>query len=151
MSALRTSMSSKLDFRLANSFEDYELAFPLILELNPTLSKEKYLLHVQEMQGLGNYYLYSAYLENEFIGLCGYWVASKFYCGKYMEIDNFIIADNHRSKNYGSLFLDFLETKAKELNCETIMLDAYVENFAGHRFYYKNGYIARGYHFLKKL
>ena len=32
-----------------------------------------------------------------------------------------------------------------------MMLDAYVENFKAHKFYYREGFIARGFHYLKKL
>lgn len=144
-------MSSNLDFQLAKNAADYQLAFPLIRELNPKLSKEKFIEHTQHMLSLGNYYLYLAFQNEKMIGICGYWIATKYYCGKYLEIDNFIIDAAYRSKNYGSEFLSFIENVAHAQKCDTIMLDAYVENFAGHRFYYKNGFIARGYHFLKQL
>jgi len=32
-----------------------------------------------------------------------------------------------------------------------MMLDAYVENFKAHRFYYRHGFHARGFHYLKRL
>ncbi len=103
------------------------------------------------MLAVGNYTLVLAFDGDELIGICGYWIATKFYCGKYMEIDNFIIDPKHRSKRYGSEFMQYLEGIARGLGCETVMLDAYLENTRGHRFYEKNGYRAKGYHFLKKI
>ena len=47
--------------------------------------------------------------------------------------------------------MDWLEAEAKRKGCKILMLDAYVENFSGHKFYYREGFIARGFHFLKKL
>ena len=144
-------MSSSLTFREAKTLEDYLLAYSLISILNTDLNKEQYLMYSRDMLALGNYVLVLAYNEDILIGACGYWIATKFYSGKYMEIDNFIINLGHQSKGYGSIFLDYLEEIAKNESCETIMLDAFLENKDGHRFYNRNGYVAKGYHFLKKI
>ena len=144
-------MSSNLTFREALHKEDYLLAWPLVVALNPDLTISKYWHYQKDMLQNGNYTLILAFEDDYLIGICGYWIATKFYCGKYMEIDNFIIDSTVRGKRYGSVFTEYLEGIAKELSCETIMLDAYLENTRGHHFYERNGYLARGYHFLKKI
>jgi GNAT superfamily N-acetyltransferase len=85
------------------------------------------------------------------VGICGCWIATKFYCGKYLEIDNFIIHPNHQRKGYGRYFLLFIERLAREENCETIMLDAFLDNKKAHDFYKSEGYEPKGYHFLKVI
>ncbi len=143
---------NEIIFKKAESQHDYMLAFSLVKLLNPALTESVFEKHLSEMLHLKNYFLINAFdQKNTLVGVCGYWIATKFYCGKYMEIDNFIIDPNHRNLNYGQLFLQHLEKIAQKEKCETVMLDAYVENFNGHRFYYRNGYIARGFHFLKKV
>lgn len=144
-------MSSKLTFKEALSQEDFAAAKPLILLLNSHLSEADYTRLLKEMQAFTHYKLYLAYNDSKLVGICGYWIATKFYCGKYMEIDNFIMKPEERGKNYGSLILEFLEEIALRENCETLMLDAYLENKKGHRFYERSGYKARGYHFIKKI
>lgn len=152
MIVLRTSMSSNLRFQLAEGTADAHSAFPLLNLLTPTLLLDRYLIYLSDMKELGNYFLYLAYDKNDvLVGLCGYWLATKFYCGRYLEIDNFIIKPNERGKQFGTQFLDFLEEKAKDAACETIMLDAYLDNHQAHRFYAKNGYVARGFHFMKTI
>jgi hypothetical protein len=47
------------------------------------------------------------------------------------------------------MMTDYIDIKAKEEKCSMIVLDAYTENFTAHRFYYNQGYVPRGFHFLK--
>lgn len=90
--------------------------------------------------------------ENEVcVGLSGLWYGIKLWCGKYMEIDNFIVHPDHRSKGIGKLLTDYVNQKATELDCTMIVLDAFTGNFTAHRFYYNQGYNPRGFHFIKTL
>ena len=91
------------------------------------------------------------FLEERCIGLSGYWIGTKLYCGKYLEIDNFVILPEYRNKGIGKIMLNWLENQARTQQCTHIMLDAYVENFKAHHFYYREGFIARGFHYLKQL
>jgi GNAT superfamily N-acetyltransferase len=54
--------------------------------------------------------------------------------GKYIEIDNFIVHPEHRSKGLGKMMTDYIDVKAKEENCSMIVLDAFTGNFTAHRF-----------------
>lgn len=85
------------------------------------------------------------------IGLTGFWFGTKLWTGKYLEIDNFIVNPNYRKKGIGKLLTQFIEEKAKELNCTCIVLDAFTGNFEAHRFYYNQGYVPRGFHFIKTI
>ncbi len=151
MSALRISMSSKVSFQVAKTKDDYTLALPLVSILNPLLSKEAYWQYTAEMRDAGNYKLYLAYNDNVLIGICGCWIATKYYTGKYLEIDNFIISPAFQGKGFGSEFLKFIDQLALENNCNIIMLDAYLENEKAHRFYKQHGFVPKGYHFLKEI
>lgn len=42
-------------------------------------------------------------------------------------------------------------TRARERGCETSELNTYVNNHRSHKFYLNEGYVIKGYHFLKKL
>ena len=85
------------------------------------------------------------------VGLTGFWFGTKLWTGKYIEIDNFIVNPNYRKKGIGKLLTDFINEKAEELNCTCIVLDAFTGNFDAHRFYYKQGYEPRGFHFIKTI
>ncbi len=85
------------------------------------------------------------------VGLTGFWFGTKLWTGKYIEIDNFIVHPNHREKGIGTIISEFIDNKATELNCTCIVLDAFTGNFQAHRFYYKQGYVPRGFHFVKTI
>jgi len=118
--------------------------------LYPNITLEKYESFLSEM--LPHNYTQIAVFENDIcVGLTGCWSATKLWTGKYLEIDNFVVNPNHRSKGIGKLLTDYIEEKAVELNCSSIVLDAFTGNFGAHRFYYNQGYAPRGFHFVKIL
>ena len=131
---------------LESMVEQYEL----VRTLNPDLTLERYRYLIGQMQPLG-YRMIGAFLAGECIGLSGFWIGTKLYSGKYLEIDNFVIAETHRSAGIGKLLTDWLEQEARRLHCETVMLDAYTTNTRAHRFYFREGYVIKGFHFLKDI
>ena len=66
-----------------------------------------------------------------------------------MDIYNFIVHPDYRKKGFGKMMTDYVDAKAKETGCTMIVLDAFTENFTAHRFYYNQGYVPKGFHFLK--
>ena len=85
------------------------------------------------------------------VGLSGIWIGTKLYSGKYLEIDNFVTHPGYRSKGIGKMLVKEIEKIAKEKQCKCIMLDAYVTNPAAHKFYLREGFIIRGFHFIKSM
>jgi GNAT superfamily N-acetyltransferase len=85
------------------------------------------------------------------VGLTGFWFGTKLWTGKYLEIDNFIVHPDYRKNGIGKLLTNFIDEKAKELNCTCIVLDAFTGNFVAHKFYYNQGYVPRGFHFIKTI
>lgn len=93
-----------------------------------------------------------AVFDNETcVGLSGFWFGTKLWTGKYIEIDNFVVHPEYRKKGIGKIICDFMDAKANELNCTCIVLDAFTGNFDAHRFYYNQGYVPRGFHFIKTI
>ena len=114
----------------------------------PTFTVEKYDAYLTEM--IPHNYKQIAVFENEVcVGVSGLWSGTKLWSGKYMEIDNFIVHPDHRMKGIGKMMTDYVDAKAKETGCTMIVLDAFTENFTAHRFYYNQGYVPKGFHFLK--
>jgi ribosomal protein S18 acetylase RimI-like enzyme len=68
-----------------------------------------------------------------------------------LEIDNFIVHPEHRMKGIGKMMTDYIEIIGKETGCTMIVLDAFTGNFTAHRFYFNQGYVPKGFHFLKIL
>ena len=124
--------------------------FPIIQELYPDMSLITYQNYLTEMLP-NSYGMVIIQENNQTIGLSGFWINTKLWCGKYLELDNVIVSEKHRSKGVGQLISNFLEDKAKEKNCSLLALDAYTTNFPAHKFYYNQGFVPKGFHFIKSI
>ena len=122
----------------------------VIQQMYSDLTLESYSELLDEMLP-HNYGQIGAFVDGECIGVSGYWIHTKIWCGKCLEMDNVVVDQEHRSQGIGKLMEQFLEKKAKENGCKMMSLDAYVDNFPVHKFYVNQGYIARGYHFIKRF
>ena len=118
--------------------------------LYPNMTIERYEGFLSDMIPK-NYKQVAVFNEDQCIGLTGFWFGTKLWTGKYLEIDNFIVHPDYRKNGIGKLLTDFIDEKAKELNCTCVVLDAFTGNFDAHRFYYNQGYVPRGFHFIKTI
>ena len=85
------------------------------------------------------------------LGLSGFWIGTKLWCGKYLELDNIVVSKTQRSQGIGKLLFDFLHKKALENDCTMLSLDSYTTNFNAHKFFYKEGFAPKGFHFINIL
>ncbi|UUF15612.1 MULTISPECIES: GNAT family N-acetyltransferase [Flavobacterium] len=118
--------------------------------LYPNITLEKYQSFLSEMVP-HNYIQIGVFENNICLGITGCWSATKLWTGKYLEIDNFVVNPEYRSKGIGKMLTDYIEQKALDLGCSSIVLDAFSGNFGAHRFYYNQGYGPKGFHFVKVL
>ena len=138
-------------FKLLQSFEERIQVYELYTQLNPKLSVAKFENRMKTIMDEKGYQLLAMYLGDQLVGISGFWIATKLYCGRYLEPDNVVIDESHRSMGLGEKLQKELERIAHENECNVMMLDAYLTNEAGHQFYERNGYQKKGYHFIKKL
>ncbi len=140
----------KIDFKFI-PLSDILIITPLVEKLGNN-SVEKGLLQKRILEmSQQNYSCIGMYDEEKLIGCCGLWTQTRHYAGKNMEADHVFIEEAYRNKKIGDQLFKFVETYARENNYDWIELNTYVENFPSHKFYYNLGFVARGYHFIKKL
>lgn len=120
----------------------------ILKQLYPTFTLEKYESYLIEM--IPHNYKQVAVFENDIcVGLSGFWTGIKLWCGKYIEIDNFIVHEDYRSRGIGKMLTDYIDNIAEETGCTMAVLDAFTGNYTAHRFYYNQGYNPKGFHFIK--
>lgn len=127
-----------------------EELFPLIKQLYPDMNYEKFLTYLSDMLKSG-YFVIAAYDNQKLIALTGCWVSTKFYCGRFLQIDNLIVSQEYRGNAIGQKIMDFVFKEAKHLNCESIILNVYEWNTKAHRFYDKYNFEYLGKHRLLKI
>lgn len=123
----------------------------VLQDLYPSLTMEEYSRDLDEMLPNNRYGQVAVFDGDNCIGLTGYWIGTKLWCGKYLEIDNLVVSTKYRSKGAGKLMFDYLNEKAKAENCVMMALDSYTYNFKAHKFFYNEGFAPRGFHFINIL
>lgn len=123
---------------------------PLLNQMYPELTMPVYRERLKDMLPY-RYAMVAVYKEEECVGLSGYWIHTKLWTGKILEMDNVIVHQDYRKHGLGTLLYEHLEKIAHKQHCETMVLDAFVGNFQAHKLYYKLGFVAKGYHFVKFL
>jgi ribosomal protein S18 acetylase RimI-like enzyme len=98
-----------------------------------------------------HYQLLGAFTADTLAGVAGAWIATKIWCGRYLEIDNLVVDPAHRSSGIGSLLIGHLEIVARERECNLLVLDSYTSNRPSHRLYHRLGFEIWGFHFIKPI
>ena len=122
-------------------------AFRVMRHMYPDLTEALFQDHLASMVHRG-YSMLGVVKEQVpgYVGVAGYWIGYRLYCGKYIQVDNLVILPEHRGQGVGKLIMDEIKVIGHEEQCKRVLLDSYVENFEAHRFFYREGFIARGYH-----
>lgn len=133
-----------------NDTQELLALYPFLKLLNADMQQQEFEQLLKEVMQL-NYKMFCVYKDDTCIAIAGCWIGTKFYSGKYLEMDNVVVLPEYRNLGAGKLLCDFFLQYAQQQQCKTIMLDAYRENTAAHRFYEREGFIKKGFHFIKRL
>lgn len=98
-----------------------------------------------------HYHAIGAFLDTQLVGIAGVWIATKLWCGRYLEIDNLVVHPLHRSAGIGTALFAHLEQLARTEDCNLLVLDSYTSNHASHRLYHRLGFEIWGFHFVKPI
>ena len=98
-----------------------------------------------------HYQLIGAFAAGILVGVAGAWIATKIWCGRYLEIDNLVVRPDQRSGGIGSRLIQHLESVAREWDCKVVVLDSYTANHPSHRLYHRLGFEIWGFHFIKPV
>lgn len=124
--------------------------YPLLRQSHTHVSAEDYTRLLPEMIAQG-YKQVGIFDGETCVALSGFWIHTKVYCGRYIEMDNVVVDAAHRSSGIGKLLADWIIQKGKAANCTTALLDVYVYNTGAHRFYLREGYATFGYHMHRAI
>jgi len=98
-----------------------------------------------------HYQIVGAFDDLRLAGVCGAWIATKIWCGRYLEIDNLVVDPDARSGGVGTLLIQHLEEIGREQDCKILVLDSYTSNHPSHRLYHRLGFEIWGFHFIKSI
>jgi len=122
--------------------------FPLVQKNKPGITKAKFTASLNDMIPLG-YRVVAAFDGEVLVAISGFWLRTRFWCGRQLDIDNFFVLPEYRGQKLGERMIAWLEKRALKEKCELIVLDCYVDYFLAHRFYQRQGFVTTGFHFTK--
>lgn len=71
--------------------------------------------------------------------------------GLQLYVDDLVTDEAARSKGHGGRLLDWLEARARALNCRVLALDSGVQRGRAHAFYFRKGFVIPSFNFRKRL
>ena len=126
-------------------------AFPLIHQMYKKMDYKAFEGALDEMILNNNYKMVAGFHDEKMIAISGYWIARMLYCGRYLQASNLVVDKNFRGNGVGKKILNYLESKARKLGCDKVVLDSYSENKKSHSLYFGEDFYIRGFHFMKDL
>lgn len=124
--------------------------FPVLGYMYPDMTKKEYIKILPERIDNG-YRMLGVFDGEKCVCSAGFWISYRFYCGKFIQLDNMVTLPDYRGQGVGKLVTNFIKLTGKSEGCEKVLIDTYVENFDAHRFFFREGFIIRGYHLNYKL
>lgn len=131
--------------------QEIPLILPLVQRLMGHQFPDEILQGRFEEMFTQNYECHGIFLDGKLIGVFGLWFMTRHYAGRSCEPDHIYISEEHQGKGIGKELFHYIYSIAAERGCETSELNSYVSNYRSHKFYLNEGYVIKGYHFLKRL
>ncbi len=136
--------------RIAESDEEIERCFPVMLELRTHLVAGEFLERVrrQERQGYRILYVEEAGAVR---ALAGFRFIECLASGRTLYVDDLVTAASERSRGHGEALIDWLVEHAREHDCDWLHLDSGVQRADAHRFYFRQRLVVSSFHFQRDL
>lgn len=133
------------------TYEEMAGMYCLIKQLYPKMGEGVYREKLARIVKIG-YQQVGFYEQGQCVGLAGYKLEEELYRGKMMRLEDLVVDGSKQGSGIGSKLLNYMQEKASELGCETVVLES-LDTHADKapepltpltKFYLNNGYIKEG-------
>ena len=131
--------------------ERREEILPLLHQLNPSVGMPNFEERLDEIFAYPNYTCWGVLDQDKLVGFTGAWYICKLYSGNQLELDNFVVDNNYRSKGIGKMLVNHITAWAKENKVNMIELNTGVTYHGAQKFYLNLGFEIRGFHLALDL
>jgi GNAT superfamily N-acetyltransferase len=138
---------------LRHAETDAEIAacFPVMVQLRPHLADAAELVARVARQRAAGYRILAAWGDSVPVALAGYRLEENLIHGRFLYVDDLVTTESERGGGLGARLLDFLAVEAGKLGCARLVLDTALDNVLAHRFYYRQGLLARALRFSRPV
>ncbi|SAK77985.1 N-acetyltransferase GCN5 [Caballeronia pedi] len=145
-------MDTSITFRHLDSPDDWTRAFDVMKELRPHLTDAAAFGAQMRRQREECYRLLAACDEDgAMLGLAGYRTQTNTLYGRFVYVDDLVVTARLHRSGIGAQLLDKVREIARHSRCAHFVLDTGLHMALAQRFYYRNGLLAKGMHFVQPL
>lgn len=145
-------MNTTIDFRHLDSPDEWARAFPVMKELRPHLPDTVAFDARMRVQREERYRLLAACDANgAILGLAGYRLQTNTLYGRFLYVDDLVVTARLQRSGVGAQLIDQVRDIARRSECAHLVLDTGLHMALAQRFYFRNGLLARGMHFVEPL
>jgi GNAT superfamily N-acetyltransferase len=123
---------------------------PVLEELRPHLTPESFAHIYSEGHPQGLRFT-AVYAEDRCVAVAGWRLVATTVALRKLYVDDLVTASDQRGRGVGAALLSELERRAREAGCRVLDLDSGADREDAHRFYFREGLVIRGFHFLRRL
>jgi len=144
-------MDNDIDYRHLTGEAQLRSAFAVMRELRPHLINEAAFVRQIERQHGQGYHLLAACRAGQPVALAGYRVTENLLYGKFVYVDDLVVTAAQQRHGLGGRLLHEVRARALAAGCEHVVLDTGLHMAHAQRFYFRQGLLARGMHFVEPL
>lgn len=144
-------MTSTLTLAHADTDARIAACFPVMRELRTHLTDVAEFVARVRRQQKGGYRLLALWRGEHAVACAGYRLAENLVRGPFLYVDDLVTLESERSLGHGKRLLDAVSEEARRAGIHHVVLDSGAGNARAHRFYFREGYIIRGFHFARTL
>lgn len=85
------------------------------------------------------------------IGVAVFRVSESTFCGRELYCEDLITDEAARSRGVGHALMQYMETLARDRDCQWFTLDSGAQRQQAHKFYFREGMTISSFHFSKPL
>jgi GNAT superfamily N-acetyltransferase len=144
-------MTPHVELQALTAKAEFEGCFELMKILRPGLVSAAAFAEQIARQVQQGYRLLSAVEGGKTIGLIGYRTQENLLYGRFIYVDDLVVDASMRHLGLGARLLDSVRNEAIGLGCAHLVLDTGLHMPLAQRFYFREGLLARGMHFVQPL
>lgn len=138
-------------FRFLDTPATQDAGFALMRELRPHLRDSLAFTEQLARQQRQGYCLLGAWQGEQVVGLIGYRSTENLLYGRFIYVDDLVVDPRLRQHGVGAMLIDAVREEARQQGCRHFVLDTGLHMALAQRFYFRQGLLARGMHFVQPL
>lgn len=143
--------STEPALRHLQTLEEWRACLPLMRELRPHLAHDDTFVERLARMHQQNYRLLAVMRDGEALALAGYRYQENLIYGRFMYVDDLVVAPSARGSRWGARLIAELDHLARGADCDKLVLDTGLGNALAQRFYFRQGLLTSAIRFSKSL